>query len=59
MEEEKKIDYRALLVKYMDLVSYCEGITFVDSAQVGEFGMTQEEVDELRRIEQEPGSRDE
>lgn len=44
------IDYQALLKKYMDLVDYHEGTTFVSDAMYArEF--TPEELAELNRIE--------
>ncbi len=57
-EPARTFDYRRLLRKYMNHVGECEGITFVpyntkDGIRLTHHEFTQEELDELHRLEDE------
>lgn len=47
------MDYRTLLLKYIGFVSDEEGTTFIDRLYGGTRGFSAEEMDELRRLDQE------
>ena len=43
-----EINYKELLIKYIDLVMACEGINYINEAEIEFF--TEEEIEELKKL---------